>query len=152
MPCSAHNALEGVVWLPRLLEKARRNEAAGVSGSDHMCGYLYGDNDAVDKEVLAFLRTDDATVSALVRQQPDDFAVARTLVERGGRTMQEREAFNLSLRRKFFNFALFDADEGRMSPGLKRNLLAFVYNRLLMPIFYAQFHRAEQERARAGEG
>ncbi len=54
-----------------------------------MGAYLYGDNDFLDKEVIAFLRTDDETISALVRQHASDTDAARIIVERSGRSAAE---------------------------------------------------------------
>src|ERR1700682_4052916 len=144
IPCSGRNSVAGLVWFPRLLEKARRCESAQ---NGHLVdGYCYGDNDFIDKQLIAFLRTDDATISALVREQPVDADVARILVERSGHGPAEIEAFNAVFRRKNFNFVLLEADEGRLRPGLKASILKFLYNGAVMPIFYPLFRRDERKR------
>ena len=148
IPRSGLESVEDLVWLPRLLQKARRMEEGRASGRDLMEGYLYGDNDFIDKRVLEFLRTDDAAVSAVVREQPDDAAAAAIIVERSGRTAEERRAFSTQLRRKLFDFVLLEADEGRLPPGLKRTVVRFLYNRAIMPVINAQFRAAERKRAR----
>ena len=145
-PRSGLDTIEDLVWLPRLIEKARRCEAGRASGRDLMDGYLYGDNDYIDKRFLAFLRMDDTAVSAIVREQADDGAAAAAIVERSGRTAEERRAFSTSFRRQLFDFVLLEADEGRLPAGIKRTAIRFVYNRLLMPVFYAQFRAAERKR------
>lgn len=145
MPCSGRDSVAGLVWLPRLLQKARHCEAS--PNGRLVDGYCYGDNDFIDKQLIAFLRTDDATISALVREQPDDAEVARTLVERSGHSPAEVEAFNASFRRKNFNFVLLEADEGRLGRGLKASVLKFLYNGAVMPIFYPLFRRDERKRA-----
>src|ERR1700694_3976393 len=102
IPRSGRDSVAGLVWLPRLLEKARRCEAS--PGGRLVDGYCYGDNDFIDKQLIAFLRTDDVTISALVREHPDDADVALILVERSGRSPLECSAFNATFRRKNFDF------------------------------------------------
>ncbi|MEA2718890.1 MAG: hypothetical protein QOJ39_754 [Candidatus Eremiobacteraeota bacterium] len=144
VPCSGLDSEAGLVWLPRLLQKARRclNSPDGRLTD----GYCYGDNDFIDKPLIAFLRTDDETISALVRENPSDADVARMLVERSGRTPAECETFSRSFRRKFFDFILLEADEGRLKPGLKASVIKFLYNRALMPAVYFMFRRDERKR------
>ena len=148
-PCSALNEMSGVVWLPRLIEKARRCEQSG--GSRLFDGYCYGDNDFIDKMVLAFLRTNDATVSALVREHASDEEVARILVERSGHTASECEQFSRQMRRKLADFILIEADEGRVG-GFKGALVKFLYNNAMMPIVYRMFARDESKRTSAMSG
>ncbi len=143
-PCSGRDTVAGLAWLPRLLEKARRCEN---SPSGRLVdGYLYGDNDFIDKQLIAFLRTNDATISALVREHPADADVARILVEQSGRRRAECEAFDKAFRRRNFNFVLLEADEGRLRPGVKAALLKFLYNNAMMPIIYPLFRRDERKR------
>jgi len=146
MPCSGRNSVEGLSWLPRLLEKARRSEAS-TSGR-LVDGYCYGDNDFIDKQLLTFLRTTDTAVSALVRQNPDDADVARVLVERSGRTRAECEAFDKAFRRKNLNFIFVEADEGRLGSGVGPTIVKALYNGAIMPIFYSLFRRDERKRLR----
>ena len=84
-PCSGLDAEAGVVWLPRMLQKARRCLTSPDGRA--VDGYLFGDNDFIDKEVIAFLRTDDEAITALVRENPSDADVARLIVERSCRSM-----------------------------------------------------------------
>jgi hypothetical protein len=144
IPCSGRDSVEGLVWLPRLLEKARHAEAS--QSGRLIDGYCYGDNDFIDKQLLAFLRTDDVTISGLVREHPADADVAKMLVERSGRSHAECEAFSTTLRRKLFDFVLIEADEGRLRPGLKASILKFIYNNMVMPIVYPLFRRDERNR------
>lgn len=143
IPCSGRDSVAGLVWLPRLLEKARRSEASPEGRLVE--GYLYGDNDFIDKQLIAFLRTDDAAISALVREHPADADVARIIVERSGRSAAECEAFSRKFRRNNFDFVLLEADEGRLR-GIKGAILKFVYNSLIMPVVYRMFTRDERNR------
>jgi hypothetical protein len=147
IPCSGHESASGLVWLPRLLEKARHCAASDGRLAD---GYCYGDNDFIDKQLIAFLRTDDVTVSALVKQHPADEEVARILVERSGRSTAECSAFSTAFRRRNFDFVFVDADEGRLRPGFKSTTLKLLYNSLMMPIFYRLFQRDERNRSARG--
>jgi len=144
IPCSGLNTMAGLVWLPRLLEKARRTESS--PNGRLVDGYCYGDNDFIDKQLIAFLRTDDATISALVKELPADTDVARILVEQSGRSAAECAAFSQAFRRKFFNFVFLEADEGRLAPGLKASTVKFMYNNVLMPAIYWMFRRDEDKR------
>jgi hypothetical protein len=148
VPCSGRDEFSGLVWLPRLVAKARRFAQGRARGEDLMNGYCYGDNDIADRALLDFLKLDDAAVLRVVEAHPLDEDAARELIERGGRTLEERRRFSAGLRRKLFNFMLLEADEGRMAPGLRRSLLQFVYNRVVMPPFYLWFGYVERKRGR----
>jgi Domain of unknown function (DUF5069) len=152
IPRSANDELQGLPWLPRLLEKARRFEAGRSAGTDLMNGYLYGDNDFIDAQLLAFLRASDETVSELVRGNPDDADVARILVERSGRTPSEVAAFAKTFRKKMFGFFLTEADEGRLGNGFGAKITRFVYNRVMMPVIYKKFAADERKRRTSGSG
>ncbi len=147
-PCSGLEEREALPWLPRLIQKARRYEEGRAAGTDLMGGYLYGDNDFIDQKLLAFLRTDDASVCALVREHDDDAEVARNVVARSDRTESERRAFGVRFRRRLLNFVFLEADEGRLPDGLRTRAIRFAYNRLLMPVVYKQFSIAENKRSR----
>ncbi len=144
IPCSGLDSAAGLVWLPRLLQKARRCLAS--PDGRLLDGYCYGDNDFIDKQVIAFLRTDDETISALVREHPSDADVVRILVERSGRSATECEAYSKALKRKLFGFVFLEADEGRLRPGFKASAITFLYNRALMPAVYFLFRRDERNR------
>ena len=146
MPRSGRDSIAGLSWLPRLLDKARHCETSNGRLVD---GYCYGDNDFIDKQLIAFLRTDDATVSQLVREHSDDADVANILVDRSGHSRAECEAFDRKLRRKNFDFVLLEADEGRLPPGFKATSLKFLYNNVVMRIFYPLFERDERKRKTA---
>ncbi|GAC1540535.1 MAG: hypothetical protein NVS2B17_16900 [Candidatus Velthaea sp.] len=149
IPCSAHDEFDGLVWLPRLIEKARRNAHGRAAGTDLMNGYLYGDNDFIDAQLLRFLGADDRALSAWVEEFSDDDEVARVAIARSGRSFDERRRFSTSLARRTFDFCMLDADEGRLAPGLRSRTIAFLYNRAMMPIVYAVFGRAEHKRTSA---
>ena len=143
VPCSGLESAAGMVWLPRMLQKARRCLTSPDGRA--VDGYLYGDNDFIDKQVIAFLRTDDEAISALVRDNPSDADVARIIVERSGRTASECAAYSSSLKRKLFNFIMLEADEGRVR-GFKAAVIKFLYNKALMPVVYVMFRRDERNR------
>jgi hypothetical protein len=143
-PCSGLDSAEGLVWLPRLLQKARR--CLDAPSGRLVDGYCYGDNDFIDKRLIAFLRTDDETISTLVSEHPSDADVAHMLVERSGRSPAECEAFSKALRRTCFDFIMLDADEGRLRPGIKAAAIKFVYINVMMPVVYFMFRRDERNR------
>lgn len=144
IPCSGRDSIAGLVWLPRLLEKARHCE--GASGGRLVDGYCYGDNDFIDKDLIAFLHTSDAAISKIVSEHAVDADVARILVMQSGRSAAECQTFSTKLRRKFFDFVMLEADEGRLPPGPKTTIVAFLYNNVMMPIVYPMFRRDERNR------
>jgi Domain of unknown function (DUF5069) len=150
IPCSGRDSIEGLAWLPRLLAKARHTEDS--QSGRLVDGYCYGDNDFIDKQLMAFLRTDDVTISGLVREHPSDADVAKILVERSGHSRAECQVFDTSFRRKNFDFILLEADEGRLQPGFKATILKFIYNAVIMRIFYPLFRRDERRRSAAVSG
>jgi hypothetical protein len=149
-PRSGRDSMAGLSWLPRLLDKARRCETSPTGRLAD--GYLYGDNDFIDKQLITFLRTDDATISQLVREHAADADVAVILVERSGRSAAEIAAFDTSFRRKNFDFVLVEADEGRLPSGFKTASLKFLYNNVIMRIVYPMFARDERKRKAAASG
>ena len=146
-PRSGRDSIAGLPWLPRLLDKARHCEAS--SNGRLVDGYCYGDNDFIDKQLIEFLRTDDTTISRLVKEHPADADVAAVLVERSGRSATECEAFGKTFRRKNLNFVFLEADEGRLGGGFKATALKFFYNNVVMRIFYPLFERDERKRSAA---
>jgi hypothetical protein len=131
-----------------MLQKARR--ALASPDGRVVDGYLYGNNDFIDKDLIAFLRTDDETISALVRDNAADADVARILVERSGRSVTECAAYSESMKRKFLNFIMLEADEGRLH-GFKASVIKFLYNNAMMPIVYPMFRRDERKRKTAAQ-
>lgn len=132
--------LAGCTWLPRMLDKARRALASQRQGRDLMGGYLFGDLDYADGQLLKFLGANETQVLELVAQEEGDTAVAEQLVRQSGHTPQEIEAWNKRFRRANAPFiAMWEADEGRRQPGIGTSLLRFFYNFVLMPPAYAAF-------------
>ena len=144
MPRSGNETIEGMVWLPRMLDKARRVEEKHIGR--RVDGYLFGNSDFVDGKVLRFLRIDDTEVSALVREHGDDATVARIIVERSGRSVEERREYSQRLKRGLHNFLPVEADEGRIPPGPKRTLVRLLYRALILPYAYNAFRKSEQRR------
>ena len=149
-PCAAHECVDDMVWLKRMVQKARQLEASRTAGTDLMNGYLFGRNDYVDGKALRFLNIGDQDVLEAVRSEPDDVRAAQALLRRSGRSVEERRSFSRRLRRSMANFALFEADEGRLAPGPRTSLIRFFYNRMLMPLVYLHFNAAERRRAARG--
>jgi hypothetical protein len=151
IPRSPHDEADGLVWLPRLIDKARRSALGRASGADLMNGYLYGNSDYIDGRVLRFLGIDDVALSELVHECNSDEDVAAIVLAHSGHTVTERRAFSAALERRLFGFAMLDADEGRLAPGPRRRLITFLYNAVVMPIAYPAFRRAERRRTLAAD-
>ena len=146
-PRSAFERSAGCVFLGRLIDKARRRAAGRAAGIDLMDGYMYGDNDYMDSRVLKFLNAKAADVDALVASNADDDSVARTLVERSGKSAAQLGAFNRRMVGIYGPvFVMFDADEGRRRDRFSR-LLGHLYNTLMFPPFARKFAADERKAA-----
>jgi hypothetical protein len=127
-----------------MLDKGRRALEGERQGRDLMNGYLFGDFDYADRQLLKFLRTGDARVRELLREGGDDEAVAEALLRESGRSEEEVRAWSEKFRKGCAPFiAMWDADEGRAGPGIGAALIKFIYNFALMPPVYLVFRVAE---------
>ena len=132
---SGTDQLAGCMWLPRMIDKARGYEAAGLAPGAMLGDYMFGKKDYMDAILLRFLRLDDAQICDIVRAEPDDERAARRIVELSGKTQAECAAFNRRLVRGNGLFmAMMDADEGRRKPGIVVNLMRGVYNAVVFPL------------------
>lgn len=146
IPCSGLETVDGMIWVKRMTQKARRARESRDRGVDLMNGYLYGENDFVDGRVLRFLALTDEQFADEVCGESDDEAAARRSVVRSGRSADECREFSAKLRKSMSDFALLEADEGRMPRGVRAGAIKFFYNALMMPVVYAVFRRAERKR------
>ena len=88
-----NDELDGWPWVPRLLDKAR-GALEGERKGHLMNGYLFGDFDYADGNLLKFLRTNDGRVLELLRVSDDDEAVAKTLSAESGRSEDEVQVWS----------------------------------------------------------
>lgn len=141
--------LSGCIWLPRLLDKGRQVLLSRQHRKDLMNGYLFGDFDYADRQLIKFLRTNDAHVLSLLSDMGDDEAVATALIRESGRSPEEIQAWSKRFRTLNAPFIpMWDADEGRRKPGIGTWLLDKFYNYLMMPPVYVGFRIAERLRQR----
>jgi hypothetical protein len=146
-PRSGREALAGVAWLPRLLDKGRRRLAGERAGTDLLGAYLFGDHNFTDGQLLRFLRLTGDDVLAVLRREPDDAAAAAELVRRSGRTPRELAAWSARFGRTQGLFlAMMDADEGRRPPGPGTALLRGALNTLIAPPMAWLYRRAARRR------
>ena len=132
---SGTDQLAGCMWLPRMIDKARRYEASGVAPGAMLGDYMFGNQDYMDAILLRFLGLEDTQICEVVHAEPDDERAARRIVELSGKTAADVAAFNRKLVRGSGLFMLMmDADEGRRKPGIGVNLMRAVYNTLIFPI------------------
>lgn len=147
MPRPWNSELAGCLWLPRMLDKGRRALEGERQGRDLMNGFMFGDFDYADGQLLKFLRTGDARVRRLLVELGDDEAVARVLIQESGRLAEEVQAWNKRFRRANTPFiAMWEADEGRREPGVGTTLLRIFYNWVLMPPVCLVFWGVEKGR------
>ncbi|MDP9017074.1 MAG: DUF5069 domain-containing protein [Candidatus Eremiobacteraeota bacterium] len=138
VPRSPFERLENCVFLGRVIDKARRHVSGLPIGE-----YMYGDNDYMDSRVFKVLNCKASEVDALVRAEPSDAVVARTLVERSGRSPGQIAAFSTKMVLIYGPvFFMFDADEGRKTGPIAAGLSAF-YNRVMYPPFAEKFRKDE---------
>lgn len=99
-------AIDGIMWLPRLIDKTRAAHA-GTLGS-----YLYGQS-PVDRSLLHVLGIGYTEFARIVAREPDDAAVLRSLAQRDPQSLEHARSWGPHLRKKFgwFLFVL-DVDDG----------------------------------------
>lgn len=132
---SGTDQLAGCMWLPRIIDKARRYEAAGLAPGAMLGDYMFGHQDYMDAVLLRFLGVGDAQICEVVRFEPDDERAARRIVELSGKTAADCAAFNRKLvRRNGLFMVMMDADEGRRKPGLAVSLMRVFYNAVIFPV------------------
>ena len=104
------DAVEGVVWLPRLAMKARAHDA-GTLGY-----YLFGQS-PVDDEFLKTAGMSYAEFLALVRRTPDDAAVLAAIGDASPGAIERLRLWSLEMpvRRRIF-LRLLDLDDGYERP------------------------------------
>lgn len=125
--------LDGVAWLPRLIDKARA-ATAGTLG-----GYLYGQS-PTDSGLLKVLGIGYRSFAALVTEASDDAGVAERLTALDPGAIARAQAWSVDLRRdhKAFLWAM-DVDDGYL-PGaawVKRpvNALTNAFTALVKRVF-----------------
>ena len=108
--------LDGIRWLPRLIDKTRAAHAGTLGG------YLFGQS-PVDADVLATLGTGYAAWSRIVRESPDDAALlARLRTEfPDGVYRLRRWSDELPLKRSL-HMRVLDYDDGYLETPLTRAL------------------------------
>ena len=104
------DAVEGVVWLPRLAMKARAHDAG-------MLGYYLFGQSPVDDEFLKTAGVSYAEFIALVRRSPDDAAVLAAVEAASPGAIERLRLWSLEMpvRRGIF-LRLLDLDDGYQRP------------------------------------
>jgi hypothetical protein len=131
-PPSPFAAAGGLIWLPRLLAKARRAQADGLGE------YLLFEDSPLDAMALAAWRVRGAALTAWLAEGLDDGAIAARVGEAMGAADEAaRAAWSRSFARRWgWFFRAIDADEGRLPPGLEasalRAMLAVTYRTVLV--------------------
>jgi hypothetical protein len=147
IPRSPKDRYGDLVWLPRLLDKARRALEGQQRGVDLMTPYMYGDNDYLDAKLLAFLRVRDRHVLQIVAEEGDDAKAAELLVALSGRSPEEcRRWSERFLKWEAAWIALIDFDEDRQQGG-SAEAAKWFYNRVLFPPVFSVFRWMEGKRS-----
>lgn len=151
VPRSGREEVAGCAWLPRLIDKARRQLESKRTGRDQLSPYMFGDNDFMDAKLLSFLKVSGSEVLDVLWGEPDDRAAAAEIVRRSGRTHEECASWSAEFQNsQRLPLAVFDANEGRRAPGLSTTLMRLCYNRILMPPVAWWYRRAERRGDREG--
>lgn len=146
IPRSPRERIEGLAWLPRLMDKGRRYLAGGQA---LLGAYMYGDHDFLDARLLSFLGLDDQTVLRILAGEPDDVAAARQIVARSGRLREDCEQWTEQFLRLFAAaFFVLDIDEERLPPTPVTSAIRFGYNYVLIPPVLTVFRLLERRRVR----
>ena len=133
--------LENCLWLPRMIDKGRRHIEAQRDAHVSMHGYLFGDLDYGDWQLLRFLRTNQDQVSRLLEELDSDQDVAKRIVKDSNRSKEDIEKWNKRFRAVNCLFTpMWDADEAHRSPGLTTTLIKYSYIFILMPPVYLVYY------------
>lgn len=98
--------LDGIVWLPRLIDKAR----AALSGT--LGAYLFGQS-PMDRECLATLGVGHRAFAQIVASAPDDRAVLDAIVQRDPVALERARAWSAQLAHRHGAFlSMLDFDDG----------------------------------------
>src|SRR5687768_7179395 len=122
-PRSPHESVAGYVWLPRLLDKARRALV------DPLTGHVSLDDSFMDTRFLKAHGLKSGQIVAWLREGLADAAIADRIAEHSGRGDADRETW--SRRFTWFykiGFVAIDADEGRRRPGPMTSVLRGAIN------------------------
>lgn len=119
--------VEGICWLPRMIEKARMRER-GTLGA-----YLIG-HSPVDAALLKRLNITTEAFVQLVCEQPDDRSVLVALRARGFDEPAVRRWSDTFPRRYALYITLWDLDEGYTPPKLWQATLIAGFHRLEKPL------------------
>lgn len=153
MPCPPKAEFGGLVFLPRLIDKARRKLEGDQAGQDLISPYMYGDNDWMDVRVLRFLGLNDQDVLGIVREEPDNDLAAQVILAKSGKDRAACEAYSKKLlRQEWYVFLMIEADEELRPPGLVTSLIKTLYLGLVFPVVFWVFNRQEAQRDKAARG
>jgi hypothetical protein len=144
IPRSGKLEAGGCIWLPRMIDKARRFI---VLGSGYLLDgeYMFGEHDFADGRLLRFLGLSSAQIVEIVRNEPDDARAAERIIAASGRTPEECRAFSRRFRLVVGPFlSMIDADEGRAPAGAWTTFLRALYNTIVVPPALAAFRRASR--------
>lgn len=146
IPRNPRDRYRDLVWLPRLLDKARRALEGQQRGVDLMTPYMFGNNDYLDAKLLAFLRVRDQHVLQVIAEEPEDAAAAEVLVNLSGRSPEECRRWSESfLKWEAGWLTLIDFDEDRVS-GRGADAAKWLYNRVIFPPVFSVFRWMEGKR------
>jgi len=105
--------IEGIPWVPRLIDKARAAQA-GTLGT-----YLFGQS-PTDGSCLRALGLRHRDLAALVRQYASDEEVIAAIAQRNPLAIERGKAWGTRYCRKYaWFFFLLDLDDGYAHPGLR---------------------------------
>lgn len=123
-PRSGHDMVDGYVWLPRMLSKARRGR------TDALGDYLSLENSMMDSFFLRGLGLTGAQVRGWLDEGLADEAIVARIAEVAGHPdLAARERWSRGFSRKFgLAFTAIDADEDRLPPGPLASLLRAALN------------------------
>ena len=98
--------LDGINWLPRLIDKARAAHAGSLGA------YLYGQS-PIDRSFLHTIGISHASFARIVKEAPDDTAVVWALAAHDPQSLDRARAWSTRLKhqQRLFLFVL-DVDDG----------------------------------------
>lgn len=149
-PRPPRDTFQGLIFLPRMIDKARRKLDGDLIGQDLIAPYMFGDNDYMDVRLLKFLGLGDADLLAILREERDLDRAMQRIIDQSGRSQSECEAFSQKLlKREWYVFLMLEADEDLRPPGLATSLIKTLYLGVVLPPVLWFFNTMEAKRKQA---
>lgn len=131
-----------------MIDKLRKRIDEGAKSGDLLPGgYMLGEKDYLDAQLLKFLNMPSEELCEVVRSETDDRRAAQRILEKAGKSESECARWSLSFLQQSSVFLnMIDADEGRKMPPPVSEFLRDFYNANIVPAATAAYVKPETPR------